>query len=108
MIKRKHIDYKKTGFVLKQLRISNINLRRYVCSILSPKRKLCDGNNCENCSIHEMDHEITQEELGKIFNVSDNVVQNWELGRTIPGIEELMLYAEICQLNFFDLLVFKK
>ena len=106
MIQRKSINLERTGFNLRQLRISNINLRRYVCGELSPRNNRCDAKNCVNCPTYEMDHIISQAELAEVFWTTDNVVQNLESSRTLPPIEDLILYAEICKIDFFDLLVF--
>lgn len=95
MIKHRIIDWKSTGDNLQQLRNSNINLRRYVCSTLNKesRRRGCDGE-CDTCK-HDMDRSISRAELAQVFNVSDSVIFNWENGKTPIGIEDLIFYCDI-------------
>ncbi len=104
---RKFIDWTTTGQNLKLLRRDNINLRRFVCKTLREGTLECRGDgNCEKCRF-EMDSSISQAELAEIFNVSDSVILNWERGVSKPQIEDIMLYAEICKIDFFDVLIFE-
>jgi DNA-binding XRE family transcriptional regulator len=109
-IVRRYVDKEKTGLKLKMLRCDNINLRRYICRTLfleGDERHYCkyDGKNCDNC-FFEMDHSISQTELAKVFNTTDSVVANWELGRTLPTIDDLLFYCALCQLELKDILIF--
>lgn len=104
-IRRKHINWKKTSKNLKLLRCDNINLRKYVCFILKTRNNECDGKNCDNCKF-EMDLSISQSELAKVFNVSESMIANWENARSIPSLEDLFFYADICRTDIFSILVF--
>ncbi len=103
-IKLRYIDWDKTATNLKLLRNDNINLRRYVCNALTADKATC-GGNCEDCKF-EMDDSISQKELAKVFNVSDNMVINWENGKSRPALEYLIFYSEICKINLYDVIVF--
>ncbi|MCM1043055.1 MAG: helix-turn-helix domain-containing protein [Corallococcus sp.] len=108
-VKRRVIDWQKTGLKLKLLRCDNLNLRRYVCRQLSlglKMRHICKAENCENC-IFEVDNQISQAELAEVMNVSDSIITNWENGRTPPELEDLLFYADICKIDLFDIIVFK-
>ena len=93
-IKRKYIDWKKTGIRLKNLRNHNLNLRRYVCKILKYDDGHCSGA-CESCE-YELDSSISRTELATVFNVSESVIFNWENGKTPISIEDLLYYCQIC------------
>lgn len=103
-IKRKFIDWKKTGKNLRLLRNDNIDLRRYVCRQLKYEENNCSGN-CAEC-IFDMDNSISRAELAEVFNVSESVVFNWETGRTPVSIDDLMFYTQIAGVELFDILVF--
>lgn len=60
--------------------------------------------DCDSC-LKEMDKKISRRELGNVFSVSEDVVENWENGNTIIDIEELLLYARICKIDLMDILV---
>ncbi len=106
-ISRPIINWTKTGKNLQILRNDNMKLRRYVCRELRMKSGDCDGEQCENCRF-EMDNSISQFELAKIFNVTPSNIANWESGRSRPQIEDLLMYSRICDLDFFDVVVFEK
>ncbi len=106
-IRRPIIDWAKTGKNLQILRNDNMKLRRYVCRELRIKSGDCEGDHCENCKF-EMDNSISQFELAKIFNVTPSNIANWESGRSRPQIEDLLMYSRICDLDFFDVVVFEK
>ena len=52
-----------------------------------------------------IEQKISRRELGNVFSVSEDVVENWENGNTIIDIEELLLYAKICKIDLMDILV---
>lgn len=103
-IERKTIDWEKTGFKLQALRNDNLNLRKYCCYQLYYNIANCSGK-CDDC-IYEMDQKISRLELAKVLNVTDNIISNWESGRSRPEIEDLMFYAEMCKIDLFDILTF--
>ena len=105
-IERKFVDWGKTSKNLRLLRNDNLNLRRYVCFALRTKREECEGRNCETCRF-DMDNSISQAELAQVFNVSESMVANWETGRSIPSVDDLLFYATICRLPLGDILVFQ-
>ena len=96
VVKPKEIDWAKTGKNLKQLRCGDQNLRRYVCWRLKTQRGDCFGTNCESCHL-DIDNSISQRELAQVFYVSENTVANWESGRSIPALKDLLMYSEICK-----------
>ena len=104
-IERKFVNWEKTSKNLKMLRNDNLSLRRYVCFVLKTGRKDCDGLNCLNCKF-DMDTSISQAELAKVFNVSESMVANWENNRSQPSIDDLLFYAQICDLDLKDIIVF--
>ena len=105
---RKCIDWTTTGRNLRLLRKDNINLRRYVCRTLKSGTEECKGDgNCDKCRF-DMDSNISQAELAAVFSVSDSVILNWERGISKPQIEDIMLYADICKVDFFDVLIFEE
>ncbi len=107
MINRRIIDWQATGQNLKLLRCDNINLRRTVCHDLSVnlvKGHLCKTLDCQHCN--HMDSQISQAELAVIMNVSDSMIANWETNRTIPTLEDLFLYCDLCVLSLDDVLVY--
>ena len=105
-IERKFVDWGKTSKNLRLLRNDNLNLRRYVCFVLRTKREECDGKSCDTCRF-DMDNSISQAELAQVFSVSESMVANWETGRSIPSVDDLIFYAEICKLPLDDILVFQ-
>ena len=112
-IERKQRSKVRTGRQLQVLRLDNENLRRYVCSALNYDKNECDGS-CEDCDPrytrrgHGMDLSISQRELAQVFGVCTSVVANWESGRSLPPIEDLMLYGEICKVDWIrDILGFE-
>lgn len=108
-IKRKVIDWKQTGINLKLLRCDNLELRKYVCRHLSlslTKGHICKAVNCDNCT--DMDTQISQSELAVVMNVSDYMIANWETNRTVPTLEDLLMYCDICQLDLLDIIVFQQ
>ena len=105
-IKRKYIDWKKTGIRLKNLRMRNTNLRRYVCKALNYDKGDCSGD-CKRCE-YEMDSSISRVELANVFNISESVIFNWENGKTPISVEDLIYYCEICGAELSDILVFEK
>lgn len=127
LIERVSIDWNKTGRLLRLLRCANENLRRNVCkarkimhSACKNADPLCGKNcqincsrdcdldcnlDCENCGV-EIDNAISRAELAEVLCVSATQVANWELGRTPPPIEDLLMYGKLCGLNIFDILIF--
>lgn len=105
MIKRKTIDWIKTGRNLQLLRNDNINLRRTVCGELNRNKGECSGD-CENCRF-EMDKSISRVELAKTFAVSESVIFNWESGKTPVSIEDILLYCSVCRVPPEEILVFE-
>ena len=102
---RRTIDRKKTGRNLQLLREDDIELRRVVCYALRKDLGECDGN-CDECRF-DMDNHISRSELAKVFNVSESVICNWESGRTMIGVEDLLFYAQIAKKEITDILVFE-
>lgn len=106
MINRRNIDWQATGLQLKLLRCDNINLRRTVCCELSAnlaKGHICKILDCEHCT--NMDNQISQAELAIVMNVSDSMVANWETNRTIPTLEDLLMYCDLCKVSLEDIIV---
>lgn len=103
-IRRKYIDWVRTGKKLRFLRTNNVNLRRYVCWFTRYDEGNCSGE-CESCDF-EMDESISRLELAKAFTTTENVIFNWERGITSPELEDLLLYAEICGITLEDIIVF--
>ncbi len=105
-ITRKYIDWDKTAKNLKMLRLDNLNLRRYVCSRIHRKEWECE-QDCDGCRF-EMDNAISQRELALVFNVSENLVVNWENGKTQPKTEDLIFYSQLCDIDLFDVIVLQQ
>lgn len=103
-IKRRYIDWHKTGRILRDLRNDNLNLRRYVCYVLKSHEGNCSGE-CESCK-YEMDNSISRAELAQVFNVSDSIICNWESGKTPVGLDDLLFYCEITGLKINDIIDF--
>lgn len=93
-IERKSIDWEKTGKQLLLIREDNINLRKQVCKALKHDKGDCSGA-CDNCKF-DMDNHISRKELAKVFCVSENVIFNWENGRTAVDYENLLFYEQLC------------
>lgn len=104
MLRRRTIDWLKTGRNLQLLRNDNINLRRTVCRELNLDKGECSGN-CDACR-YEMDKSISRAELSKVFNVSESVIFNWENGKTPVSVEDALLYCDVCGLELEDIIVF--
>ena len=103
-IKRKFIDWKKTGRNLQLLREDNIELRREVCRVLKHDKGECSGE-CSYC-VYEMDNHISRKELSEVFGVSDSVIFNWENGKTVVDYENLLFYSQLAQLPLDDIVIF--
>ncbi len=114
---RLKIDWVKTGENLADLRMNNFNLRRYVCYFnkkenehnvsklgYRPKYTCFFGYKCEECT-KEMDRSISVQELANVFGLSRDIINNWETGRTIPDIEDLLMYSKITKLSIEDILI---
>lgn len=104
MLKRRTIDWFKTGRNLQLLRNDNINLRRTVCRELNLDKGECSGE-CETCR-YEMDKSISRAELAKVFTVSESVIFNWESGKTPVSIEDILLYCDVCKTALEEIIVF--
>lgn len=104
-LNRISVDWSKTGKKLEMLRLHNEELRRYVCFYIKTKNHDCEGTNCEKCFL-EMDKSISRRELSEVFLTSENVITNWENGKSIPQIEDILLYCEITKLDLLDILVY--
>lgn len=109
-ILRKFIDWKTTGTNLYRLRSDNASLRRYVCSAHRKNTDRCtnDSYDCDSCTNVHMDKNISRLELAQVFGVSENVINNWESGRTAIGIEDLLFYCQIANVTLDDILVYQK
>ncbi len=106
-INRKFINWEETGIKLFRLRSDNAHLRKYVCSALKRDTDKCNGDgNCVNCTDRYIDRSISRPELAMVFGVSESVINNWEMGRTQIGIEDLLFYCQIAQVELADILVF--
>lgn len=101
---RRVVDWYRTGAKLQMLRNDDLELRRYVCHELNYARGNCSGN-CAEC-LFDMDRMISRRELGLVFNVSENVITNWERGLTPIDVENLLFYCEIAKKEISDILVF--
>lgn len=101
---RKFIDWKKTGKNLQLLREDNIELRRCVCGALKHDSGECSGM-CASCK-YEMDSHISRKELSEIFGVTENVIFNWENGRTAVSLEDMLFYAQISKKELREIIVF--
>lgn len=111
-----HIDFVEvdrlaTGEKLQRLRKYNIHLHRYVCHELHPyqKKQICDGTDCEQCEAADFEEEdINQPDLARVMSVAASQIANWESGRSIPSIENLIFYCRMCKIDKIeDLIVLK-
>ena len=103
-IQRKFVNWEKTGRNLQLLREDNLNLRRFVCSALKHDTGDCSAD-CDAC-VFEMDNHISRKELSDVFGVSENVIFNWENGRTVIDYENLLFYAQLTKLDIADIVIF--
>ena len=103
-IQRKFIDWEKTGKKLQFLREHNIELRRCVCNALKHDKGDCSAA-CSECEF-EMDNHISRKELSDVFGVTENVIFNWEKGRTSVDYENLLFYAQLTKLDIDDIVIF--
>ena len=103
-IERKFVDHVKTGRSLQMLREDNIELRRRVCEALRRESNGCD-QPCAECSKFEMDNHISRPELATVFGVSENVIFNWEIGRTPISYEDLLFYSQLSGLPVEQIVV---
>lgn len=101
---KKYVDWESTGYNLEQLRLTNLPLRRKSCRSRIFAAGECEGK-CDQCR-YEMDHSISRAELAQIFDVSEHVIYSWERGRTPVGIEDLLFYCDIAEVQLSDILVF--
>ena len=104
VIPRKFIDWKKTGRNLQLLREDNIELRRSVCSALKHDLGDCSGE-CGTCRF-EMDNHISRKELAEVFGVTENVIFNWENGRTAVSLEDMLFYAQISKTDLSKIIIY--
>lgn len=106
-IKRKVINWEKTGKRLRTLRERNMAFIRYACFICHYDEGNCDGE-CENCDFDkDLDRSITRDELAKVFGTTATVINNWESGNTPVPLEDLFLYCQITDKKLDDILVFE-
>ena len=103
-LKRQVIDWKKTGKRLKALRDHDVDLRRYTCWFLQRKKGECTGD-CTACE-YEMDQNISRAELAAVFLTSENVIANWESGKTPVPYEDLLFYCRLTGESIHDIVVF--
>ena len=104
VIRRKFINWKKTGRELQLLREDNVELRRAVCGALKHDKGDC-GGVCSSCRF-EMDNHISRKELSEVFGVSESVIFNWENGRTAVDYENLLFYAQLAHVKVEDIVIF--
>ncbi len=100
------IDWSATAHNIRLLRCDNIKLRQKVCHCLSSriaKGHVCRTFNCDGCTV--MDSQISQAELSIVLGVSDSIIANWENGRSIPTLEDLLMYAKVADVNLMDIVV---
>ncbi|MGN0789252.1 MAG: helix-turn-helix domain-containing protein [Christensenellales bacterium] len=102
---RKYVDWTETGKKLEFNRNNNLQLKRYVCFCIKKIKQQNCPDICEECT-YEMDKQISRNELGQVFGVTENVIQNWESGQTPVPFENLLLYQDICGLPIEQLVCF--
>ena len=109
------IDWDKTKDNLIDLRLNNINLRKYVCyynklnkeDIELREKYTCFNNfSCDECK--NIDSKISRAELAFSLGVSDDIIYNIETGKTIPDLEELILYSKISDVPLEEIIVIKE
>ena len=109
------IDWDKTKDNLLDLRLNNINLRKYVCYYnkfnkddINLREKYTCFNNylCDDCKM--VDLKISRSELAFTLGVSDDIIYNIETGKTIPDLEELILYSKISKVPLENIIVIKE
>jgi transcriptional regulator with XRE-family HTH domain len=103
IIERKQIDWLATGARLEELRRTNAHLRRYVCWYHRREAGVCELL-CDAC--RHVDRLISRAELADVFGTSEDVISNWETGRTDVPTEDLLHYGAICRLPLSDVAVF--
>lgn len=107
---RKIIDWEATGNKLYRLRSDSVYLRRFVCSALRKDSGDCNNKSgdCDLCTDKYMDKNISRPELAQVFGVSENVINNWERGKTMVGVEDLLFYCQIAKVPLDEILVYHK
>ena len=105
-VERKNVDCVKTGNRLMALRTSNLALRRYVCWSLRYDLGECSVE-CASCEF-EMDRSISRTELADVLSTTENVVFNWESGKTPVPLEDLLLYTGISSVPLEDIVVLEE
>lgn len=105
-LRRRYIDWQKTGRNLEELRLRNADLRRNVCGVLRRDSGECSGE-CEGCR-YEIDNHISRKELAEVFNVSENVVFNWETGRSNVQYDDLLYYAQLSNRKVDEIVAFEE
>lgn len=103
-IPRQFIDWKKTGKNLQLLRKDNLELRRTVCLAFKHDSGDC-SENCGECRF-EMDSHISRKEIADVFGVTENIIFNWENGRTAVSLEDMLFYAQISKKELGEIIVF--
>ena len=104
LMSRPRIDWKKTGIRLKNLRDRSQALRRYACFVNHYRDGNCTGS-CTACEF-DIDANISRAELAVVFQTTENVIANWESGKTPPSPEDLLYYCKLCDVELEELLVF--
>lgn len=104
-LKRRYIDWEMTSRNLELLRNDNLELRRRVCRALNYDERNCSGN-CGACR-YDMDTNISRAELAQVFNVTANVIFNWERGITHIEIDDLLFYCQLAGVTLEDIIVFR-
>ena len=102
------VDRDATGERLQRLRKYNLHLHRYVCHELHPlkKKQICDGTDCERCEADNFEEEdINQCDLAKVMGVATSQIANWENGKSIPSLENLIFYCRICKIDKIEDLI---
>lgn len=105
------VDRRATGEKLQRLRKYDLNLHRYVCHELhSPTSTYCSGTDCDQCEANDFEEEdINQPDLARVMNVATSQIANWENGKSIPSLENLIFYCRICNIEKIeDLIVLEK
>lgn len=58
----------------------------------------------ETIKKERVEHDLTQEELAKKMNISRQTVSKWEVGTSLPNIEQLTQLAELFNLSLDNLI----